>query len=357
MKWIILATLSLNTYSLDIKDIEKKGYQVYRIKKDESYKDVVTKLYKKTNQKHMTEEEFSKILKKWNPHLNKVSDFTGQYIYSNYPYSPQTGYQWAPDLYQSENLAMNRVRYEGFDGAMGLRSDLIKTTKRSPANTKSIIENVDENRIFTFAHITTSRGSFSDEILGNKIQSQQNSPITIGAGISFLPKSLPKYSFVTSLYFSSLKASDVNDPSTTVTNTNLDLAPEIGANLYIQRNYTKNSTNIYAGLDYEQFNTFNFDKVINSETTELKAIQQKVIYSTIGIGYRFKFEKPVQVKVSYSLGILSDTELKGNKYMVYFNQRITNRYWYHLLFKKHNLSDNSRETTISRYGIGVGMSF
>jgi hypothetical protein len=325
MKWILLLAVTSSIFALDVPKLRKQGYSIYQIKSGESFETVVSKLYKETEQNHISLTEFRKKLREWNPHLSEKKDFAGEYIYSKYPYSPNLNHQWAPSLTFSGSKRENYFK--------------------------------EPSDIVNFIHITFSQGTFSEDINGNSIESQQNSPFTIGAGIGYKFKKSPRNSISSSIYYSNLKASNIKDPTGTVTNKNLDLDAEIGANFYYQRGLRGWFNNLYTGLDYERFNTFNFDQVIDGLTTELKATEQRMTFLTGGFGLFFDYKKPIRVKVSYSQGITSATELEGSKYLFYINQSISKRYWYHLLFKQHNLEEGQKTLSITRYGIGFGMAF
>lgn len=343
-KLLVASLLTFKIFSLDLDYIQSKGYEVYRIKQDESLRSVAEKIYPKLNYKYQSIDEFERYLLEWNPHLKKVATFTGQVIYIKNPYSPHLSYKWAPDLYQSEAEALAHVDW--VDMTNGLKKE-----NRAPASVRKT------PTLVSFFHATVSQGKFLEDISGNKIDSQQNSPFTIGAGLVYLPPRLRDYSFATSVYYSNLKPSIVNDGSDTVTNTNLKLPPEIGLNLYAQRSMSRFFTNIYGGFDYEEFNLLNFDKIVEGETTALESQRQKVLFGTIGGAFTFTMINPTTVKVSYSQGIASNNDINGGKYMLYMNQKLTQNFWYHILYKQHLLNEGNREISISRYGVGVGVAF
>jgi hypothetical protein len=84
-----------------------------------------------------------------------------------------------------------------------------------------------------------------------------------------------------------------------------------------------------------------------------------MIFATVGVSFNKKVILPTAFKVSTSYVLNSKTDLSGYKYMFYANQKLSNRFWYHLLYKKHDLvsSISNRKVGISRFGIGVGMGF
>ena len=228
MKWIIIITLTFSAFSIDIDLLKRKGQKIYQIEKNESFEQIVRDAYEKSNFKHLKVSDFKDLVLEWNPHLSSVSNYSGQYIYISYPYSPNISYGWAQDLSQPEVVAVNRVRFDPFDAAMGKRTPQIQVADRSPANnSKTQIKAVEESKIFNFAHVTVSQGEFTDSIGSNKINSQQNSPFTIGAGIVYLPSSMPSYSIASSLYYSKLTASNITEDSGTIENTNIEIPAEV----------------------------------------------------------------------------------------------------------------------------------
>lgn len=379
MKWILLILLSTSALSLDISTLRKKGYQIYQLEEDDTFDDIAEKYYKKTNRKFQSLAEFKDSMKEWNPHLdfNLKNNYPGQYIYVSYPYSPNMTYKWAPDLSVSDlEVPVMKNQYDGFDAAMGVRTAVVKKVEvvlaKKPVAEKSVrkpanrIETKlapvtkkknEKSQWFGFAHVTISQGQFSDTIGENQIDSEQNSPFTIGTGLIYLPASMPSYSIASSIYYSQLTGTTVSDLTGTVSGDDLSIPAEIGGNLYLQKNYGGYFSNLYGGLDYEQFNTYNFNEIIDGSTTTLEVDQQKISYLTGGIGLRYKLFKPVTMKFSYSYGVSSATDLDGTKFMIYFNQKISKNFWYHLLYKQHMLEGDGRELAISRYGIGVGTAF
>lgn len=345
-KFLFTTFFSLYTLAAgpDIEKLTNKGYKIYKVQKGETLATIAAKLHSKLNYKFQNIEDFQKFLVQWNPHLKKVADITGQIIYVNNPFPPQISYKWAPDLSQTESEAMAEVDFVNlYQG--------INEKKRAPASVQS------KTRWVRFIHATLSQGKFLDTIGNNKIDSQQNSPFTIGAGFVYLLEDYKDYSIASSAYYSNLQASNINDASNTVDNKGISLPAEIGANIYLQKNLQSTINAVYGGFDYEQFNTLNFDEIIEGETTTLDSQRQTVLFATAGLGLTFQFIKPTTMKFSASQAVSSSTEFGGTKYMMYLNQKLTNNFWYHILYKQHMLSGTSRDVSISRYGIGVGMAF
>lgn len=347
MKKLILTILfALNTFTMnfDVDALRVKGYKIYKIKEGETISSLTRRLHKELNYKFQSMEDFHKFLMEWNPHLKKVTNLTGQYIFINNPYPPQLSFKWAPDLTLTEDEATATVDFVNiYQG--------INEQKRGPASTTK------KTSWVRFIHASLSQGKFLDTIGNNKIDSQQNSPFTVGAGFAYLMEDYKDYSIASSIYYSNLQTNNINDTSNTVQNKDLDLPAEIGLNLYLQKNLQSTISNVYGGFDYEEFNTLNFDQIIQGETQELASQRQKFLYLTAGLGLSFNFIKPSTMKLSASQAVATSTELTGAKYMIYFNQKLSNNFWYHILYKQHLLTEDERDVSISRYGIGVGMAF
>ncbi len=357
-KLLITILLTFSSLAIDLDYLESKGYKIYQIESGETLEAIANKLYKKSDYKFQKNSDFQKLLKKWNSHLSRVTNISGQYIYVNNPYPPYLEYKWAPDLYTEESVAIADAEYDYVDRTLGVRSAPVTVSNRLPANTSTaVVAPAKKSNWVRFVHATISQGQFIDDISNNKVNSQQNSPFTVGAGFAYLPENWENWSLASSIYYSNLKASNITDASQTVQNSNLKLPAEIGGNIYAQRNVPGKTYNFYGGLDYELFNTLNFQEIIDGETTTLESQRQKILFLTAGMGVQFNFFKPTTMKLSVSNGVQSASEMNGMKYMLYFNQKMTKNFWYHVLYKQHLLKENSREVSISRYGIGVGVAF
>lgn len=225
--------------------------------------------------------------------------------------------------------------------------------KRGPASISS------NSRYVGLAHVTTSQGQFSQSYQSATLDSAQNSPITFGLGGAYIFQKYPGYSLSGSAYFSTLSLASINESSRLgIASDSVDVPTEIGANLYLQKNINSQFS-YYGGFDLEKFSTLNFIEVATQSDDELKVIDQSMIFLTAGLGYNTKIILPTSFKISLSPVISSKTELSGYKYILYANQKITKKIWYHVFYKKHILADEVRneEVSIARIGLGVGMAF
>lgn len=113
--------------------------------------------------------------------------------------------------------------------------------------------------------------------------------------------------------------------------------PQIGLNLYIQRVTESFISNFYGGIDYERFSTLKFEDILTNGKRDLTLNQEQMIFATVGVSFYKKLILPTASKVSTSYILNSKTDLSGYKYILYANQKLNKRFWYHLLYKKHNL--------------------
>jgi hypothetical protein len=338
--FIGLFTLT-NAWAQDISSLEKKGYDIEHINEDISKDKFIKDLHAQSQFSYLSLKEFKRLFLKWNPHIKNLSNLKGQNVYVSSPYAPYITYKHAPDLKLNTNVSP--ALYKMY---MGEKADKNLSSK----NTRSLIG---------FAHITTSQGIFNEKINSSSVDNNQNSPITFGAGAVYIPQSNSGLSYSGSFYISKLTSSSVDDTTGVISSGAVEIPNEIGANFYLQKSVSKFLSSIYGGVDYEKFSTLNFEDIINNNVTTLANNQEQMIFATIGTGIKTKILLPTAFKISYSHVLSSKTDLSGFKYLLYANQKLTDRFWYHLLYKQHILesSTSDRTVTISRYGVGVGMAF
>ena len=187
------------------------------------------------------------------------------------------------------------------------------------------------------------------------ISYQQNSYFSLGAGLSFIPVST-LWSYSTSLYFSTLKAtgSNLNDDKVTVPN-------EIGATLYAERVMPNAQLVAYGGLDYDSFSTFNLAAIANQEKIYLD--KNMIYYATLGVSKKIDvFGSSFLTKFSFSKSLMSsyessiggeDDKLSGYKAMFYINHNISKKFYVHSLVKYHSMKSSSDLSSL-RIGLGIG---
>lgn len=185
----------------------------------------------------------------------------------------------------------------------------------------------------------------------------QNSPITLGASLSYYPAN-SQWSFSSSLYAAYLLASSNN-----LDNSNVSVKPETGMTLYPEYRFKKYNFTGYFGIDYEQFSTFNMGGLQNQEKILLD--QNAVLYGTIGFSKLVHlFRSPFFTKLSFSQSISSKNEpnsegistkedYSGYKFLWYVNKKLNDKFYIHTLFKYHSMTGPSELTTL-RLGVGMG---
>lgn len=182
----------------------------------------------------------------------------------------------------------------------------------------------------------------------------QNSPISLGTGVSYYPKQSP-WSMASSLYYSYIK-----DPENNLNNKKTAIPPEIGASLYGEYEFEKKRFTGYLGFDYEKFSTFN---IINAGDTTLEVDRNQVVYLTAGLSSTVEIlKRPIFTKISFSRSIYSSTNsdneevYEGYRFLWYVNKKISNSFFIHSLFKYH-IMDGPTELSTLRLGVGAGYIF
>lgn len=211
-----------------------------------------------------------------------------------------------------------------------------------------------------------SQGNFTqdDSTLAN-LEFSQNSPLTLGFMYTYYPKNPEsKYSISNSAYFSYLVATSSNLEDSTV-----DVPIEIGLNSYYQYALPYGGgkmANVYTGLDFERFNTFNIEGV----QTEQKLIFDQNMLGFLTLGYSHLFGSGkfrLLMKVSYSQSVFSsrsvgyaDTEdtnaYSGNKILFFLSSKVYKDWFVSFLAKQHTLTGPSEVSSL-RIGLGAGYSF
>lgn len=202
-----------------------------------------------------------------------------------------------------------------------------------------------------------SFGRFNQTEGAIDIKFQQNSPVTLGYATSY--KLSPEWSVSGSAYFSYLLAAD------SVLNTEkVSIRPEIGFNGYLARRLTH--FNVYGGVDFERFTTFDIDTIISSQ--QVSRDESRVWFATIGIDKYLKNNRRglllraslstalSSTRISYESGESLDRPFTGLKLMLYANAPIDEKYFMHFLFKQHLMS-GAGDLSVNRIGVGFGYKF
>lgn len=188
----------------------------------------------------------------------------------------------------------------------------------------------------------------------------QNSPITIGTGLSYYPKG-SLWSFSSSLYVSYLQSPENNQD-----NKKVDVPPEIGGTLYAERKFRQLNFTPYSGIDYEKFSTFNLKE--NQNNREVLIDRNTIVYLTLGLARSIEvFKSPFFTKMSFARSLLSNIDADpegipssggydGYRFLWSLNKKISDSIFIHSLFKYHWMSGPLDLTTL-RAGIGFGYIF
>lgn len=213
-------------------------------------------------------------------------------------------------------------------------------------------------RFNTSLFYMASYGQFLQEnaSLGS-IEFVQASPISAGISSSYFPKkSLLGVS--ASAYYSYLMA-----PSSNLNANKVDIPGEIGFNVYAEYDLPDYNFNIYGGIDWERFTTF--DLQTSENLGKIAKNKNNIGFLTAGITNVFNFfNRNFFTKLSISKSVISSLSSEaastpepydGFKYMVYLNTKLTKKVFAHSLLKIHQMSATD-DLTVIRLGVGIGYS-
>ncbi len=209
---------------------------------------------------------------------------------------------------------------------------------------------------------TVFMGNFTESSSYGTKESRQNSPFSLGIAKSGDFNEDLFYS--TSVYISKLQ-SVVSDSLNK--DINVDIPLEFGGNVYLGRRISTHWVpNIYAGIDFERFSSFNTDDIIQKKDY-LTTREHAIVYATLGISAPFKLlGKAAFFKLGVSQTIYSmqrpeitaeESEFTGTRLMIFITRQIWKHWSAHLFFKEHSLSNNTANLTIMRYGLGIAYNF
>jgi len=323
--------------------LRDQGYEIEYIDDDISLSQFAQNL-KDGNERtlyFMPLQDYITTLKRWNRHVKNFNNLNGEYVYTGPPGDPYLDYEYIP------KLPLNPNNNQG-----SIASTATFNTLKKEVNLD--YTELSQTKFTFFAHVTISQGQFSQQVSTSSINNQQNSPLTFGAGAHI--KFNSSFAIATSAYTSKLNISTVDNAQ--LSQSNLKVKNEVGANIYGEYKISNTHYSIYAGVDYEQFTTFDIQAVIAGTSDQIKTQREKMIFSTLGISFYTHLFLPTTIKISGSPIIQSNNHFSGYKYMLYMNQRLTKNTWYHFFLKHHQLEQNAGQTiAINRYGFGVGVTF
>ena len=345
-----------------IERLRSNGYSIQYIDEEVSIEKIAIELKEeKSNFYYLKISDLVDMLKRWNHHVITYTNLKGEYIYTESPADPYLSYEYIPELPLNKDRPQERLAYTTVTPVVEneVKREIASATKLNmPAQTSIEELNLDYTELSArkytfFAHVTVSQGFFNEEISSSSIENQQNSPLTFGVGTHV--RFTPSLAMASSVYFSKLNASEIDNSE--LDQSELKVNDEIGANLYLEYKIPDTNYSIYGGVDYEQFTTLNLDDIIAGSSNVVSTNQEKMTFATVGFSFFTKIFLPSAIKVSASPIISSNTNFSGYKYMLYVNQKITDNTWYHFLLKQHQLEQDSRTVSITRYGFGVGVTF
>lgn len=323
--------------------LRDQGYQIEYVDDDISLSELARELKEnhETTLYFMPLQDYIRTLKRWNRHVRNFNNLNGEYIYTEPPGDPYLDYEYIPKLPLNPSYPQSVATYDPKVNTLKAEKNLDYTE-------------ISRTKYTFFAHVTVSQGLFNEQVSTSSLKNQQNSPLTIGAGTHI--KFNSSFALATSAYVSKLNVSTVDSPQ--LSQTNLKVKNEYGANLYGEFRIPNSAYSVYGGVDYEQFNTLNLQAIINGTTDKIEVRREKMTFATIGISFLTKLFLPTAIKISGSPIVQSNHNFTGYKYMLYVNQRMTKNTWYHFLFKHHQLEQSSGQIiAINRYGFGVGVTF
>ncbi|MFZ8933394.1 MAG: hypothetical protein ACO20H_05850 [Bacteriovoracaceae bacterium] len=205
---------------------------------------------------------------------------------------------------------------------------------------------------------TISKSNFKEVIKqnGTTLNSSQNSLLTLGLSGAIHPRNSSLYFYSWNFYYAQLTSGE------TTLNQKLNPPPEWGLNIHYNRNIENWYVSPFAGIDVENFSTYNSDEAVLTNSP-LEFRQHNISYATIGASKAFRVDQVnffAKIGLSYSVysssskkSALSDKDFSGFKYIFHFDFSLTEKASLHMFYKKH-IMDGSTELKISRFGVGLG---
>lgn len=214
-----------------------------------------------------------------------------------------------------------------------------------------------QNDYKTSVYYMASYGSFTQEKEGiANIDYYQNSPITLGLESAYQIKDT-QYAVSGNVFYSKMKASIEN-----IENKKVDIPSEYGVNVYMNYAMEKPEITLFAGLDYENFYSFNMNELKVNRSVSLD--ETKAAYLTLGVKKYFKvYDRELTARASLSKTIsttsTSDSPIAealdydGMKINVNLDYQFTDRFYFKTQFKYHSIEGSSNLNSV-KFGFGVG---
>lgn len=192
---------------------------------------------------------------------------------------------------------------------------------------------------------------------GYVVKYNQISLVSMGATYLYTPFVSP-YHMSASLYYSMI--SSTSNQISSGTTKEVDIPAEYGLNVYGIYAKRNSQFQYYAGLDYENFSSFNIQNIITNDSVSIDS--NTVYYLTAGLNYKPRAIEKLSVKLAVSKSIISKAEpglaastpaeLSGIKYILFLNYSFNEKWSANAMFKGHNFSGDN-DLSVNRVGIGV----
>lgn len=222
-------------------------------------------------------------------------------------------------------------------------------------------QEAESSNAFNFSLLyKTSLGTFKQKQAAGSVKFKQNSALSLSVLSNYKLK-VYDYTIATKASYS-----QVNTSSADKFIDNFSVDPEIGAAIHVMRDIESIGITAFSGFDYERFNTFNFDSIVDNQTVSFD--KNSFIYLTVGVKKSFIFySRNFNATLSYSHTVFSrrsfgynstinKEEFKGSKVIAYADGEITKKIFGHAIFESY-LMDGYTELRIYRFGLGLGYNF
>lgn len=325
----------------------------YKAKKGEGLKWILEK--KLGFKKHLITQQYKCTVKE-NPHISNWNNLNGKSFVLDYhtkftndrpPRKPASKVQAAP--MSQLDIARKFGNWKDEKKKKIPKEDLVSEDQVPKSRTGK--QNYSLTAFYAF-----SLGTFTEtlESTGTTVESDQNSPFTIGIASTFRP--LKKNHFYTgSVYGSRLNGAQTNN------NTSISIPWEWGLNAYWNRPVKFNKFTFFFGLDHESFSSFNTADQASGATID--TVTNNISYLTLGLTRSFDIlDRPWFFKASFSSSVRSSTSsstteaFSGNKFILFLSVPFAEEFFVNGFYKQHVLSGTT-ELSITRLGIGFGYRF
>lgn len=144
----------------------------------------------------------------------------------------------------------------------------------------------------------------------------------------------------------------------------VDIPAEYGGNLYGFYKPELRQFSFFAGLDFENFSSFNIENILNSDSIAIDS--NNVNYITLGTNFapttleNFVFKlavsKSLTTKTTNAVSTTQQIKLSGIKVLFLINYQLNEKWTLDMSVKNHNFSGDN-ELSIRRFGLGINYSF